>query len=114
MRCQFRFFSREKRVRLAGPDHDAAHADVRGEPDNAGQHRERVLAHVRCRSGDVDIDVRHVERHDLDAARAHDPAQVGKIVCRRAGRPQMPRMHHQLEFAEAEIGKASDAAMGGL
>ena len=79
-------------------DHDAERAEIAGEPHRFHQEAQRIGAHLGRSAGDVDVDVRHVERGEPQAARLEQAADVAPLLRRQFGRPQMAGMHHQLEF----------------
>jgi len=96
----------KQRVGLARTDDDAGRAQVAGKLHEAREQAKRIVAHLLRRAGDVDVDVRHVQR---------DQAHVARKLCAqplelraREVRPEMAGMQHQLELAETLVGEPRD------
>jgi hypothetical protein len=104
----------KQRIGFAGADHDTARAELAGEPHGFGQQVERIGAHLCCCAGDVDVDVGHVERGELQAALVHHAADRAALLGRQVRRPQMARVHHQLEFLESEVREPRQAGLGAV
>ena len=104
----------KQRVGFAGTDHDAARAELAGQPHGFAHQVERIGAHLGRGAGDIDIDVRHVERGELQAALLHHSADRAALRGRELRRPQMARVHHQLEFLKAEVGQPRQAGLGAV
>ena len=58
------FFGRrgKQRIGFAGPDHNASRAEIAGEPHGFGHQVKRIGAHLQRGTGDIDVNIGHVER----------------------------------------------------